>query len=188
MPLWLLTGLAGVRKAIAGLFALIARYPWQSVCIALLLASGWLWHGWDGALADLKTCTDGRKADQVQRNAQVAAAKAATAAAKQKGKDASDDAETYHAQLQADGGKLRDYIVAHRVPAARPATPASPGSRIYPAVPSDTPAVPAVAVPASVINTCEADYTYAAGAFRLGQELIAKGLATPAPASPRQPQ
>jgi hypothetical protein len=29
------------------------RYPWQAVCIALLLACGWLWRGKHHAMADL---------------------------------------------------------------------------------------------------------------------------------------
>jgi hypothetical protein len=156
----------------------VARYPWQAACIALLLASLWLWHGKSVALSDLKDCKAGRAADQAQWNRQVEAAKIATAKAKQDGKVAANDAETYHAQLQAETGKLADYIAARRVRTEpRSPAPASAGRRDDPAVHEEPAAVPTVAVPDSVLNTCDADYTYAAGAYQLGQELIAKGLA-----------
>jgi len=177
MPLWLLTGLGAIRKGLAAVFGVIVAYPWQAACIALLCLSAWCWHGWDGAKADVATCEAARKADTAKWNAEVAAAKAATAAAKQKGKEVSSDTETYHTRLVADTGRKRDYVAAHSVPATRPAAPASAGSSDDPPVHAEGPAVPAVEVPASVIDTCDADYTYAQSAYQLGQDLIAKGLA-----------
>lgn len=133
----------------------------------------------DQALAN---CYLGRKADQASWAQQVKNANAATALAKKKGEESANEAETYHTQLQADNHGLRDYIAAHRLrsPAARSTPPPGSGSGVSATVPTQAPALPTVAVPDNVINTCDADYTYAASAYQLGQKLISDGLAVPA--------
>jgi hypothetical protein len=40
--------------------------------------------------------------------------------------------------------------------------------------------VPTVAVPDTVLNIADADYTYAAACYKLGQDLVSKGLAVKA--------
>lgn len=129
----------------------------------------------------LHSCDVGRQADQADWALQVKNTKAATAAATQKGKEASSDTETYHTQLQADNRGLRDYVATHRLhqPVPRPDPAPSPGSGDDSAVHESAPTVPTVAVPKSVLDTCDADYTYAASAYELGQHLIQQGLAEP---------
>jgi hypothetical protein len=135
MPLWLLSGLLGVRKAAVAAFGVFARYPWQTACIALLLASAWLWHGWDKADARLKSCEIGRVADRkAYTDAQATAlvkAKAAKAATEKKYSDLAErtDADAQKAHDSAMAAAER-YIAAHRLPAhpasqaGGPATPA----------------------------------------------------------------
>jgi hypothetical protein len=174
--------LLGIRSAISGAFtwltANIAHLLAGLLAISLLFG---LWERheagkWHRAYDSSEAA---RKADQAQWNAQVAAARAATAAALKQGQDTAHDAQTYHDQLAAAHSELADYIAAHRVrqPTARPATPASSGSGVDPAVHADAATVPTVAVPDSVLNIADADYVYAAACYKLGQDLVAKGLA-----------
>ena len=152
--------------------------------LALVLLFGlWERHEYHKTQTALASCVAGRKADLAQWNAQVLAAQAATAQAKQKGKDTANASETFHTQLQSDTGHLLDYVAAHRVQpqSSRPSAAPGASSGDNPPLHADTPALPAVAVPASVLNTCDADYTYAASAYQLGQSLIHQGLAIPQP-------
>lgn len=188
---WLTTLLAGsFFKTAAG--EIKAGWEWlfssathilEALLLVTLLFGLWERHELHKTQTALTACDTGRKADQKDWTAQVKAAKAETALALQKGKTTANATETFHTQLQADTGHLHDYAAAHRVRPESPRPNATPGSSGNgdTTVHVDTPAVPTVAVPESVLNTCDADYTYAASAYQLGQSLIQQGLAVPQP-------
>jgi hypothetical protein len=133
MPLWLLTGLGAVRKALAGLFALACKYPWQSACIALLLFGGWEWRGKHAAEARLGACESGRKADrlsytQAQQEA-LRRALAAKAAQEAHYKELANETDRKAAVAAVDANaRAAEYVRAHRV-----RDKAAPGSSSGPA-------------------------------------------------------
>jgi len=120
MPLWFLGALGWLRKAAVSLWAVVARYPWQTACIALLCLSAWCWHGWGKAEAKLKDCNTGRVADRkAYADAQKIALQKALAAKAAVEKKYAELAETTDANEQkARTDAMADaerYITAHRV-------------------------------------------------------------------------
>lgn len=147
------------------------------------VAAIWFWHAHSVTEHKLEACHAARKADQQAWANSVAAAKTATAAAQQKGKESADEAQTLHDQLAASQRSLRDYAAVHRrvQPVASTADAASTSSGDAASVPADAATVPTVEVPESVLNVADADYTYAESCYAFGQSLIQKGLTASPP-------
>lgn len=104
--------------------------------------------------------------------AQDAAAQA-KAIAEAKSKEASNYAEKLHTAMDTAGPRLvAGYAATRRVPTTCAATAPGPPDHGS-AVPQDAPAVPAVAVPESVLNTCDADYSYALSAHEWAKQFEA---------------
>ena len=97
----------------------------------------------------------------------------AKAIAEAKSREASDYAEKLHTAMDTAGpGLVAGWAASRRVPATCAA--ASPGAQgDGSAVPQDAPSVPAVAVPESVLNTCDADYNYALSAHEWAKQFEA---------------
>ncbi len=98
------------------LFRLAGTYPLHAALIASLCISGWLWHGWNGAIADrdaIRLDLDAIKASQVvaARNARIAhdAEEARLRALAER----TDNEAT---RLRADYARLADrYVTANRM-------------------------------------------------------------------------
>lgn len=181
MPVWLLTGIGAARNVAKGAFTWITANTTH--LLAVILAISALWGLYERHEATkyhraLDSCSEGRKSDQAEWKRQVAAANAATAKAKQDGKDAAHDADTYHAQLVSTTDAFDRWRASHRVqPATRSAAPASPGSGDVAYIPPVTPAVPAVAVSDSDLANWKANADYAQACYEWGQGLIARKIA-----------
>ena len=174
----MVTWLLGLRAFLSRAFGWIAKYPWPAACIALLIASLWLWHGKSEALSDLADEKRVRKADQAEWQRKVDAANQAVLKARTDAKESANDAQEYHEQLTKASDGLERYIADHRVQdkqCPRSSTPTGSGN------PTPVPAEPAsdsgVEVSAETLRTCDALYVYSASAYRWGQELKGKGLA-----------
>lgn len=101
----------------------------------------------------------------------VAASGRAKAAYEQRSKDNADASDRSHAAI-ADAGRVAvaAWIAGHRLPASVPAV-APGGQGNGAAVSSETAPVPTVAVPESVVTTCDAAYSYALSAYLWAQTL-----------------
>lgn len=170
MPLWLLTGMTGLRKAAGALWRLIVRYPWQVAVVALLCISAWLWTGWNGALADLNACTTGREADRkayadAQKEA-AAKALAAKAAAERRYLSLAEKADDDLEQARADAMDAAErYIAAHRVrpesAGGSPGGPAAAPESGVAGIPAGMPPDGFVAVSDADVRACSAATAYA---------------------------
>lgn len=122
---------------------------------------------------------DGRNTDRANWAKQVAAAQAATAAAEHASKEIAIDAEASHNALLADNAGLRDYIAGHRLRDAGGTVAAAAGAAGADSagLSSSGAAGAFVATTEADLVTCDADYSYAAGAHAWAEQLIASGLA-----------
>lgn len=106
------------------------------------------------------------------RDATIAAMLEARALAEAKSKQEADHAETFHTAVAAAGPNLvAAYAGPRRVRPAPASPPATQGDGA--AVPEVAPAVSTVAVPESVLNTCDADYSYALSAHEWAKQFEA---------------
>lgn len=161
---WLLAWTA-IKNGAGAAFGWIARWPWQTACAALLLASLWFLHGRTDARAELAR--------------HIAAEKAATGAQKR-----INDAATHHYEEAANAADNKHdamvndafdltaaYVAQHRVQpeggACKAPAPAASGD---PEV-SKEPAASSVVVAQADVETCAADYTYARSAYEWAQSL-----------------
>ncbi|WP_395393025.1 hypothetical protein WBP07_17820 [Novosphingobium sp. BL-8A] len=175
---WLLAKATG-----AGLWLLdiAKRYPWQFALVAALALAWWQWSGKRDALAERDTARTTLASDRAEWNRNVAAAKAATAAAEQKSQEIAHDAQESHDALLADNAGLRDYIAAHRVRSETGSAPTSSSTAQDngSAVPVEPATGSLVAVTEADLGVCDADYAYARSAYEWAQGLISKDLAVP---------
>lgn len=173
--------LAGGRKALAGAWSIVAKYPWQFALLAALAFAWWQWSGKRDAIAERDSARATLATDRAEWNRNVAAAKAATAEAERKSQEIAHDAQTTHDALLADNAGLRDYIAAHRVRSEAGSAPASTGATQDHGspVPVEPAASSLVAVTEADLGACDADYAYARSAYEWAQGLIAKDLAAP---------
>lgn len=137
-------------------------------------------HETQVAQQKLTDCQNARKADRVIWQQQVDDAKEATRKAQEKGQETAADVETLHTQLAQARDRFNRYVADHRVPpptTAAPSVAPGPGSGDHSAVSPEPPTVSTVAVPSTVLDTCDHDYTYAYSAYELAQRLLKAGLA-----------
>lgn len=142
----------GFLKRLTGAFSAllgwIGRYPWQAACLALLLASAWLWRGWNGEragrLADNLAADAAMKSVMDASEANAAAAQAQVKAVEAKSAELAKDADHAHELALQNARTATDrFIAANRVrpgqggscPAPAPAEGNDPG--VPPEVPSD---------------------------------------------------
>ncbi len=163
---WLLAW-GAVKNAAGAAFGWIARWPWQTACAALLLASLWLLHGRSTARSALAQ--------------HIAAEKAATGAQKRVNQaatkhyeDVANAADTAHADMVAEAfDSTARFINSHRLQpqggACKAPAPASDPNSQIPAEPAADPVV--VAVAKADVETCATDYSYARSAYDWAQSL-----------------
>lgn len=82
--IWLLKALGFVKTAFRWLLGTVTQYPWQAGCIALLIASVWLYSGKQSALADRDSARAEAKAQAKAHRATIELYEAAQRAAKEK--------------------------------------------------------------------------------------------------------
>lgn len=172
---------AVTSKIYAGLFgAALALVAVQTVRIEGL----WSIHGLEDQLAGARSALAmekaGRAADLEDWRRQVAAAQAAKRAAELTSKEIATDAQASHDALLADNAGLREYIAAHRLPAARAradaGAPAGAAGDHGTRVPAPASAGAVVAASEADLVACDTDYGYAAAAHEWAQRLITGGL------------
>lgn len=97
-----------------------AAYPWQAACIALALASVWLWQGKQAAQGRADRCAAQIKAElaayvAAQEQARIRA-EMALRAQEARYKEKADNADKAHAKALVDASRAADrYIAANRV-------------------------------------------------------------------------
>lgn len=180
MPVWLTAGLGAARSVAKSAFTWITANTTH--LLAVILAISALWGLYERHEATkyhraLDSCSEGRKSDQAEWKRQVAAANAATAKAKQDGKDAAHDADTYHAELVSTTDAFDRWRASHRVQPHSAPTPASAGSGDVTYIPPVTAAVPTVELPESDLDNWKANADYAQACYEWGQGLIARKIA-----------
>lgn len=178
---WLL-GIAGLLKqGLSALFGLIRTYPWQTACVALLLACCWLYMG---KRSEARRADAWHHAWQAQKNASDAAAaaqKALNAKIQFTYQEQADGAQERH--IARDAGMrsaTSDFIRANRVQPGQceasrsDPSPAASGAPV-PQEPTASPVL--VAVEQSDVEACAADYGYALSAYEWASGLIKAGVA-----------
>jgi hypothetical protein len=161
---WLL-GIGGLLKqGLSALFGLIRTHPWQAACLALLLASLWLWQGRNEAR------------DQLAQR--IAAEKGATGAQKRVNDavqthytEKAHEADTKHDDMVAEAfDATARYIDKHRLqPADRTCQAPAPASGDGAGVPPEVPA--GVVVGEADVRACADLYAYAVSARSWAQSL-----------------
>lgn len=136
------------------------------------------------AKSALEDCRTGRAADIQTWNERVAAAEALARHNQGLLNGAAKDAQTYRDQLASANQSFLDYKRTHRLPASGAfASGAMPGGAAdaggSAALPDGSPTGTFLAISEADLNTCDATFTYAAGAYQLMQNLLSKGLARP---------
>lgn len=155
MPVWLLGALLKARSLLVDALAAAIRNPMPFALAASLVASVWLWHGWNGEVA--KRAAD--KAAYTAAQAQATAQWAATFAAREKEwKGISDAQQAQSAKDLASANAMADRAIAAgrvRLEAAlgkarqSAAASKSDGAPVHDDVPTD-----AVLVDGSDVRSC----------------------------------
>lgn len=163
----LLTALGWLRGAATGAIKAAMAHPCRAACLALLVASAWLW--WANGrkadtIADLRAEITAMKAAQDEAEAKAMAAEA-------RYKTNAERAEHDHDIALADARAAADrYISGHRV-----RIPACPSGGTAPRdsapVPEAVPADTLVAVSDGDVQACTSAVTYAVSAFQWAQTL-----------------
>jgi hypothetical protein len=185
----LLSLLGGLRALASGLAGWAIRHPWPCACAVLLAIAWWQWSGKQDALGErdkahvaLAAEKNGRKADRADWLRQVAAAKAATAAAEHKSKEIAFNAQSTRDALAEDNAGLRAYIAARRVRSSVGGIASAPTTDDLGAPVSADAAEPAlVAADEADLVACDRYYVDLTTAYEWAQGLIRAGLAKPMP-------
>lgn len=155
---------AWLKAALSSAFSALARYPWQTACVALLCLSVFLWWRWDVAADDRDTAR--AQTAEIIKAAEEAErlAIAARAATEKRYKDLANAIDKEHEAALADARDATDsFIAANRVRAkVCPGQAVTTGQGGSAGVPAEVPA--GIVVGEADVRVCGDLYTYAVGA------------------------
>jgi hypothetical protein len=179
----LLVLLGRLRALASAALALGVRHPWPCACAVLLALAWWQWSGKEQALGQrdkarvaLATEKTSREAERAGWRRQVAAARAARAAAERKSQEIASDAQSTRNALAADNAGLRAFIAARRVRSGG-AVAARPADDLGAPVPADAPEPTLVATDEADLVACDSYFVDLTAAYEWAQGLIRAGLA-----------
>ncbi len=186
---WLLVLRTLAGRAMVSIARFVMRYPWQCLCLALLVwgvhqySRAGRWQAWGETKAEqLQAEKAARAADRDEWTDRVKAANEARQEAIRTSREISRVSQEENEALAADNAGLRAHIAAGRLrPSGAQAytVPAAGGAQDHgTAVPDGAPTGDTlVATSVADLEACDAWYVYGAGARDFIQRLIAGGLA-----------